>query len=64
MPDELVLLEDERDDVAGTVKCRVCGVWLPYEKSRMFWLGGGTVRTCKKGLEPHVAGRKKASAKP
>jgi hypothetical protein len=46
------LLTDERTE--ETVKCRVCGRVVPFEKSRLFWgPGGGTVRTCAKGIAPH-----------
>ncbi len=41
-----------RDDY---VSCYVCHRAVLYAKSRMFWLGGGVVRTCSAGLADHEA---------
>jgi hypothetical protein len=37
-----------------TVACVVCGTVIAYARSRLFWVSGGTVRTCKRGLVPHA----------
>jgi hypothetical protein len=37
-----------------TVACRICGKVIPYSKSRLFWVGNGTIRTCSKGNRPHT----------
>lgn len=47
------LLPDARTQTE--VRCRVCGKWISISRSRLFFVGEGTVRTCKKGLEPHKA---------
>jgi hypothetical protein len=41
---------------AYTIPCAVCGRVVKYSATRLFWLkdGGGTVRTCKRGLTPHA----------
>ena len=47
-----VLLPDVRTDTH--VDCRVCGKTVTFRQSRLFFIGDGTVRTCKKGLAPHT----------
>lgn len=42
--------EDERTD--DKVRCRICGKWVPFEKSRLFY-SNGTFRTCEKGDRQH-----------
>jgi hypothetical protein len=33
--------------------CAVCRVPVRYSKSRLFWTGDGTIRTCQSGNRPH-----------
>lgn len=49
-----------------TATCVVCGAVVPLAKSRLFWMRGGTYRTCQRGDMPHdpprrVRPRKEAS---
>lgn len=37
------------------IACRVCGRAVLYARSRLFWVGEGTVRTCSAGLDDHTA---------
>lgn len=49
------LLPDERTDTH--VRCRICGKWVTYKRSRLFAIKDGdrwpTIRTCSKGDSPH-----------
>ena len=47
-----------------TCTCRICGRVIKWERSRLFWTGDGTIRTCSKGVEPHEAPAKRKEVTP
>ena len=53
-PDHNAAVHAGEDCPDDHVACVVCGKVVPYRLSRLFFVKGGTIRTCGKGTFPHT----------